>query len=228
MKLKLIVFMVVVLLAAQVGAEEAPVLKTQQDKVSYGIGVSMGTNLKRHGIEVNTDLVVKGLKDELSGGKLLMSDDELRKTMTEFQTALHQKQAEAKVTAAQDNKKAGEAFLAKNKKAKGVVTLKDGLQYKILKAGEGKTPEADNTVEVNYRGTLINGKEFDKSQPGNPATFKVKQVIPGWQEVLKLMPVGSKWQVVIPPELAYGEKGAGGVIGPNATLLFEVELVAIK
>ena len=156
------------LLAVQVSAEEAPVLKTQQDKVSYGIGVSMGKNLKRQGIEVNADLVVKGLKDELSGGKLLMSDEELRTTMVEFQKGLQEKRAKANTAAAEDNKKDGEAFLAKNKKATGVVTLKDGLQYKILKAGKGKKPEATDTVEVNYRGTLINGKEFDKSQPGTP------------------------------------------------------------
>jgi FKBP-type peptidyl-prolyl cis-trans isomerase len=173
-------------------------------------------------------MVVKGMKDALAGGKLLMSDEELRKTMGEFQKEMQQKQATAKAAAGENNKKEGEAFLAQNKKKEGVVTLKSGLQYKILKAGKGKKPSETDTVEVNYKGTLINGKVFDSSKPEQPASFKVNQVIPGWQEALKLMPAGSKWQLVIPPELAYKEQGAGPDIGPNATLIFEVELVAVK
>lgn len=228
MKLKWIAVLGVVLLAAQVSAEEAPVLKTQQDKVNYGIGVSVGRNLKRQGIDVNADLVAKGIRDELAGSKLLMSNEELQKTMTEFQMELQQKQAKAKMAAAQDNQKEGDAFLAENKKKDGVVTLKSGLQYKILKAGKGQKPKETDTVEVNYKGTLISGKVFDSSQSGQPASFKVNQVIPGWQEGLKLMPVGSKWQIIIPPGLAYGQQGAGKDIGPNTTLIFEVELVGIK
>jgi FKBP-type peptidyl-prolyl cis-trans isomerase len=229
---KWLVVLGVVLLTAQAGvmagAEEAPMLKTEKDKVNYGIGVSMGRNLKRQGIEVDVDLVVKGMKDELSGGKLLMSQEELQKTMREFQTELMQKQVKAKKTAAQDNKKEGDAFLAKKKQEKGVVTTKSGLQYKILAKGTGKKPTENDTVEVNYKGTLIDGKVFDSSNPGQPITLQLKQVIRGWQEALKLMPVGSRWQLFIPPELAYGEQGAGAEIGPNATLIFEVELVAIK
>lgn len=229
---KWLVVLGVVLLTAQAGAvggaEEAPGLKTTKDKVSYGIGVSVGRNLKRQGVEVDQDLVVKGMKDELSGGKLLMSPEELQKTLSEFQTELRQKQAQAKMTAAQDNQKEGEAFLAQNKQKKGVVTTKSGLQYKILTKGTGKQPTENDTLEVNYKGTLINGKVFDSSKPGQPVTLQIKQVIPGWQEALKLMPVGSKWQLFIPPELAYGQQGAGAEIGPNATLIFEVELVAIK
>ncbi len=228
MKLKWIAVLGVVLLAAQVSAEEAPVLKTQQDKVNYGIGVSVGRNLKRQGIDVNADLVAKGMRDELAGSKLLMSNEDLQKTMTEFQMELQQKQAKAKMAAAQDNQKEGDAFLAENKKKDGVVTLKSGLQYKILKAGKGQKPKETDTVEVNYKGTLISGKVFDSSQSGQPASFKVNQVIPGWQEGLKLMPVGSKWQIIIPPGLAYGQQGAGKDIGPNTTLIFEVELVGIK
>jgi FKBP-type peptidyl-prolyl cis-trans isomerase FklB len=230
MKLKWIAvcFGVVMFLASQVGAEEAPALKTQKDKVNYGIGVSMGKSIQRQGIEVELDMVVKGMKDALAGGKLLMSDEELRKTMGEFQKEMQQKQATAKAAAGENNKKEGEAFLAQNKKKEGVVTLKSGLQYKILKAGKGKKPSETDTVEVNYKGTLINGKVFDSSKPEQPASFKVNQVIPGWQEALKLMPAGSKWQLVIPPELAYKEQGAGPDIGPNATLIFEVELVAVK
>lgn len=229
---KWMVVLGVVLLTAQAGmvtaAEEATVLKTEKDKVNYGIGVSVGRNLKRQGIELDVDLVVKGLKDEISGGKLLMSPEELQKTMSEFQAELKEKQGKAKIAAAQDNKKEGDAFLAKNKQKKGVVTTKSGLQYKILTKGTGKQPTENDTVEVNYRGALINGQVFDSSQPGQPITLQVKQVIPGWQEALKLMPAGSKWQLFILPELAYGQQGAGAQIGPNATLIFEVELVAIK
>jgi FKBP-type peptidyl-prolyl cis-trans isomerase FklB len=131
--------------------------------------------------------------------------------------------------AAEDNRKAGESFLAENKKKEGVVTLPSGLQYKVLKAGDGKKPTDADTVECHYRGTLINGTEFDSSYlTGQPATFKIAGVIPGWREALKLMPVGSKWQLFVPSQLAYGARGKGGSIGPNAALIFEVELLAIK
>jgi FKBP-type peptidyl-prolyl cis-trans isomerase len=230
---KWLVILGVVLLSVQagrvVGAEEASVLKTEQDKVDYGIGVSMGKSLKRQGVEkVNPDLVAKGLKDELAGGKMLMSDEELKNALTGFQTELKQKLAKVQMAAAEKNKKAGEAFLAENKKKKGVVTLKSGLQYKIITAGKGQKPKDTDTVEVNYKGTFIDGKEFDSSKPGNPIALQVKQVIRAWQEALQLMPVGSKWQLFVPPELAYGAQGAGGKIGPNTSLIFEVELVAIK
>jgi FKBP-type peptidyl-prolyl cis-trans isomerase FklB len=217
------------LLAAQASAEEAPTLKTQKDKLSYGIGVDAGRTVKRLGVEVDTDLLVKGLRDALSGGALLMTDEELRATMTAYQTEAQQKQAQAARLAAENNKKAGEAFLAANKTKEGVVTLPSGLQYKILKKGDGKAPTDADTVECHYRGTLIDGTEFDSShRRGQPATFKVTGVIAGWKEALKLMPVGSKWQIFISPQLAYGERGAGRDIGPNATLIFELELLAVK
>jgi len=217
------------LLAAQASAGETPVLKTPQDNTSYGIGVDVGRNFKKQGVEVDLDLMVKGIKDGLSGGKLLLPDKELRKIMNAFQGELRQKQAEATRIAAVENKKKGDAFLAENKTKAGVVSLPSGLQYTILKAGSGKTPTDADTVEVQYRGTLIDGTEFDSSEAGQPATFKVKGgVIPGWTEALLLMPVGSKWQVFVPPQLAYGSRGAGRDIGPNETLIFEVELIAIK
>ena len=216
----------VVLLTAQC-AQEPTDLKTEQDKVNYGIGVSVAKNFKQQGMEVDVNLVVKGLKDELTGKKLLMSEDELRKTMTAYQQEMRGKQMQERKMAALDKKKEGDAFLAENKKKEGVVTLPNGLQYKILKAGEGKKPTAEDTVEVKYRGTLIDGKEFDSSGAAT-RTFKVKAVIPGWREALQLMPVGSKWQLAVPPELAYGARGMGQAIMPNATLIFEVELVAIK
>jgi FKBP-type peptidyl-prolyl cis-trans isomerase FklB len=226
----------VVLLCAQC-AQETPgpktqpetVLKTQEDKVNYGIGVSMAKNLKQQKIEVNADILIKGLRDELTGAKLLMTEEELTKTMREFQIELRQKQAKAVKMAAEENRKEGEAFLAENKKKEGVVTLPSGLQYKVLKAGEGKKPTDADTVEVHYRGTLINGTEFDSSlRAGQPATFAVTGVIPGMKEALKLMPVGSKWQIVIPSQIAYGERGSPPVIGPNSTLIFELELLDIK
>ncbi|RJR43936.1 MAG: FKBP-type peptidyl-prolyl cis-trans isomerase [Deltaproteobacteria bacterium] len=230
----------VLLLAAQcTGESQAPkgeqpsskevAIKSEKDKVSYGIGVSVAKNFKKQGIEVDVNLMAKGLKDEFSGAKLLVSDEEMNKALTAYQTELRKKAMEAKKTSAENNKKEGEAFLAENKKKEGVVTLPSGLQYKILKAGEGKKPKPEDMVEVHYRGTLINGTEFDSShKAGKPIIFKVTGVIPGWTEALKLMPAGSKWQLFIPSNLAYGERGSGAVIGPNATLIFEVELLAIK
>lgn len=227
--LKWMIILGVWLLTAQLSAGEAPALKTQKDKVSYGIGVDAARNLKRQGIEVDIDILVKGLRDELSGEKLLMTEDEFRATMSAFQAELRRKQAKNKRIAAEDNKKAGEVFLAKNKKRDGVVTLPSGLQYKILKAGKGGIPTEADTVELHYRGSLIDGTEIDSSyRTGQPATFKVSEVIAGWREALKLMPVGSKWQLFIPPELAYGARGSGREIGPNATLIFEVELISVK
>jgi FKBP-type peptidyl-prolyl cis-trans isomerase FklB len=229
MKLKWLAVLGVGLLAAQVGCGEKQALKTEKDKVSYGIGVDVARNLKRQGIDIDVDLLVKGLKDVSSGQPLLMAEKDLRKTLGEYQAELRRKQAQAKRLAVVENKKEGDAFLAENKKKEGVVTLPSGLQYKIIKAGEGKKPTEADTVECHYRGTLINGTEFDGTYgAGEPATFRLTGVVPGWREALKLMPVGSKWQLFIPPELAYGERGAGATIGPNATLIYEVELLAIK
>ena len=222
----------VVLLAAQVSAEETPVLKTQKEKASYSIGVETARSLKQQGIEVDADLFIKGLQDGLSGGKLLMSDDEIRKAIAIVHYELRQKRMQlvrARTKDAEENRKEGEIFLAENKTKEGVVTLSSGLQYKVLKEGDGKKPTEGDTVECHYRGTLVDGTEFDSSYGrGQPATFKVTGVVPGWKEALQLMPVGSKWQLFIPPQLAYGAVGAGRDIGPNVTLIFEVELLAIK
>jgi len=216
----------VVLLAGQC-AQEPKDLTTEKDKVNYGIGVSLARNFKQQGMDVDVDLVVKGMKDALTGKKLLMSEDELRKTMSAYQTELRRKQMQARKVAALDNKKEGDAFLAENKKKEGVVTLPNGLQYKILKEGQGQKPTLEDTVAVKYRGTFINGTEFDSSG-GEPKAFKFTEVVLGWREALKAMPVGSTWQLVVPPELAYGERGLGQVVMPNTTLIFEVELVGIK
>jgi FKBP-type peptidyl-prolyl cis-trans isomerase FklB len=203
-------------------------LKTPKDKVSYAVGAQIALSLKSQGIDIDPDLVAKGFKDLLSGSKLLLSDDELRTTLTALQQQLQQKQAELLTKAAADNKKAGDTFFADNGKKDGVVTLPSGLQYKIIRAGDGKKPSESDTVSCNYRGTLIDGTQFDSSAPGQPATFQVGGVIPGFKEALLLMPAGSKWQVYIPSNLAYGASGAGNAIGPNATLIFDIELLAIQ
>jgi FKBP-type peptidyl-prolyl cis-trans isomerase FklB len=203
-------------------------LKTQKDKASYALGMSMGTGLHKQGVPVDPAVVSRGLRDAMAGGKTLMTEDEMRAALKKLQDDVHAAQ-EAKAHAAGDsNRKQGETFLAANKSKDGVVALPDGLQYKILTAGTGPKPTASDTVTVNYRGTLINGTEFDSSyKRGQPASFPVGGVIKGWTEALQLMPVGSKWQLFIPSDLAYGDRGAGPDIGPGETLIFEVELLSI-
>jgi len=226
---KWLAFLAVGFLATNVCADEAPALKTQKEKLSYSIGVDVAKSLAKMGMDLDLDVFIKGLKDGFSGKKTLMTDDEMHATMSVFQNDLMKKQSQGKQTAAEENKKTGEAFLAENKKKEGVVTLPSGLQYKILKAGKGKKPTDADKVECHYRGTLIDGTEFDSSyRRGQPATFPVAGVIAGWTEALKLMPVGSKWQLFVPSQLAYKERGSGQEIGPNATLIFEVELLGIK
>lgn len=228
MKLQLIILLGFSILAGQTSAGEGAVLKTQKDQVSYGIGVNIARSFKADEVEFDPDLVLRGMKDASSGEKLLMRDKELRQVMNSFQGELRQKANQRQRVAAVDNKKEGEAFLAANKMKEGVVSLASGVQYTVLKMGEGKKPTDTDTVEVNYRGALLNGTEFDSSDDGKPATLKVTQLIPGWKEALKLMPAGSKWQLFIPPQLAYGERGVGRDIGPNQTLFYEVELVGVK
>jgi FKBP-type peptidyl-prolyl cis-trans isomerase FklB len=208
----------------------APVtLKTQKDKISYALGMSIGANTKRQGVDVDPALVARGMKDAMSGGKTLMTEDEAHQAIAAQSEELR-KAHEAKVAAeGEENRKAGFAFLEANKTKEGIVVLPSGLQYKILKEGTGPKPASTDTVVCNYKGTLINGTEFDSSDKhGGPATFPVSGVIKGWTEALQLMSVGSKWQLFIPADLAYGERGAGGEIGPNSALIFDVELLSIK
>jgi FKBP-type peptidyl-prolyl cis-trans isomerase FklB len=205
------------------------VLKTPKDKASYAIGMNVGKSLHKDSVDVDPTILLRGLKDALAGGKTLLTDDEAKTAMVAIQADLRKKQ-EAKMAVLGDaNKKEGDAFLADNKTKEGVVTLPSGLQYKILKEGTGPKPSATDSVVCNYKGTLIDNTEFDSSyKRGQPATFPVGQVIKGWTEVLQLMPVGSKWQVWVPSELGYGPRGPGGPIGPNATLIFEIELLSIQ
>jgi FKBP-type peptidyl-prolyl cis-trans isomerase FklB len=204
-------------------------LKTPKDKVSYAVGAQIGADMKRQTVDIDPAVLAKGLKDSFQGSKLLLTDQEMREALSGLQQQMAAKQADRMRELGAKNKQAGAAFLAENKKKEGVKVLPSGLQYKITKEGTGKTPKADDTVTVNYRGTLIDGTEFDSSyKRGEPATFLVKGVIKGWTEALQLMKVGSKWQLFIPSELAYGEQPAGRVIGPNSTLIFEVELLGIK
>ncbi len=211
--------------------QPVPTLKTQKDKVSYALGANLGTNLHKQSVEVDTAIVLRGLKDALAGGKLLLTDDEARAVLTQLQTDLRNKQTEKIKEAADVNKKAGADFLDANRAKEGVVALPSGLQYKILTQGTGPKPTATDTVSCNYRGTLLDGTEFDSSyKRGQPASFPVNGVIKGWTEALQLMPVGSKWQLFIPAELGYGDRGADprSGIGPGATLIFEVELLSIQ
>jgi FKBP-type peptidyl-prolyl cis-trans isomerase FklB len=200
-------------------AAESP-FKTPKEKLSYALGRSIGKGFKTQGVDADFEVLLRGIRDGYAG-KSLMTDEESRATIMAFQQA-----ANARMAAR--NRKAGEAFLAANKTKEGVNVTESGLQYKILTAGDGKKPGPDDTVTVHYRGTLIDGREFDSSyRRGQPAKFKVGGVIKGWAEALQLMPVGSKWQLVIPSTLAYGSRGMGRVIGPNSVLVFEVELISI-
>jgi FKBP-type peptidyl-prolyl cis-trans isomerase FklB len=229
MKLPLLILSGILLLANQVIAGENLVLKNYKDKVSYIIGIDIGKNLKNQSIDIDPDILARGIKDAISGKKPLMTEQEVQETTAAFQKEMTAKQTELIKKVGEKNRKEGEAFLAENKQREGVKTLVSGLQYKVIKAGAGKKPKLTDTVVTQYRGTLIDGTEFDSSyRRGKPATFPVNGVIPGWVEALQLMEEGSKWQLFIPPNLAYGERGAGRDIPPNSTLIFEIELISIQ
>jgi FKBP-type peptidyl-prolyl cis-trans isomerase FklB len=205
-------------------------LSTPKQKASYAIGMNWGTGLHRQNVDVDSDALIQGMKDALAGNKTLLTEDEARAALMQLQSEMQAKQQAKAAQEGEANKKEGDAFLAANKTKEGVVTLPSGLQYKILTPGTGPKPTAADSVVCNYKGTLINGTEFDSSyKRGEPATFPVSGVIKGWTEALQLMPVGSKWQLFVPADLAYGPRGTpGGPIGPNSTLIFEVELMSIK
>lgn len=206
------------------GAEGAP-LKDNKEKFSYALGMSLGNNLRRSGIpldEIDPNAIMEGVKEGYDLSKARLTESEARDVIMSTQR-------EARTRLAEKNKKEGEKFLEENKKKEGVVTLPSGLQYKVIAEGSGDSPKPDDMVTVNYRGTLVDGTEFDSSyKRGQPAKFGVNGVIKGWSEALQLMKPGAKWQLFIPPELAYGERGSGLAIGPNSTLIFDVELLSVE
>ena len=225
----LTIIMAVLVIAGLAHAQGGPGFKNEKEKVSYAVGMGVGKNLSRQGIEIDPQLLLMGLKDVLNKKKARLTEAELQKTMQALNTRLRAINKQRQSRLGGKNKKEGAAFLAKNKKKKGVVTLPSGLQYQVLRKGKGKKPLLASSVVTNYRGTLLDGTEFDSSyKRGKPATFPVKGVIAGWTEALQLMPAGSKWKLFVPAKLAYGARGAGRNIGPHATLIFEIELLNIK
>jgi FKBP-type peptidyl-prolyl cis-trans isomerase FklB len=229
MKYFLITLLSVAFLFSVCYADEKLDLKDQKDKESYSLGYQFGQNLKTQGVDINLDVYTSGIRDALGGKDSLMSQEEIRATIEELQKrvmAARQKELKEK---AEKNLAESKAFLEGNKGKEGIKTLPSGLQYKVLVEGSGKTPKSTDTVTVHYQGTLINGSEFDSSyKKGQPSRFQVNSVIRGWSEALQLMKGGSRWQLFIPPELAYGERAVGGQIPPNSTLIFEVELISVK
>jgi FKBP-type peptidyl-prolyl cis-trans isomerase FklB len=228
MKLGMVAVAGILLFAGEVNAGEIQELKSQKDKMSYIIGMDLGKNFQKQEVEINADILAQGIKDGISGGKPLLSEQEVRETLAGFQAEMTAKQMGLAKKRGEKNKKEGEAFLAENQKKEGVKTLPSGLQYKVIKAGTGDSPKLTDEVTAHYLGTLIDGTEFDSSyRRGKPENLPVNGVIPGWTEALQLMQVGAKWQLFVPSNLAYGERGAGRDIGPNATLIFEIELISI-
>jgi FKBP-type peptidyl-prolyl cis-trans isomerase FklB len=229
MKLFITVTICALLIAGHVFAADQAEPKSQKDKASYSIGFDIGSNMKRQAIDLNADLMCQGMKDGFSGAKPLLDEKEMSQTLRTFQTEMRAKLQQRNKEAAEKNKKEGEAFLAENKKKPGIITTPSGLQYKVLKEGSGASPKATETVVVHYRGTLIDETEFDSSyRRQTPATFEVGSVIKGWTEALQMMKPGAKWLLYIPANLAYGDRGAGSTIGPNAVLIFEIDLLSVK
>jgi len=228
MKMKLVAAAMSLAMSTVIAATDTQ-LSTDVDKLSYSIGSDLGKNFKRQGIDVNASIMAKGIQDGMSGAPLLLTDQQMKDVLNKFQKELMAKRTAEFNKKSEENKTKGEAFLSQNKANKGVVTLPDGLQYKIITAGTGAKPTKDDTVTVEYTGKLINGEVFDSTEKsGKPASFKLSQVIPGWTEALQLMPAGSTWEIYVPASLAYGSRSVGGPIGPNETLIFNIHLISVK
>ena len=211
-------------------SQEEQSQKEHKEKLSYSLGYGVGNQMKNSSVDLDPDIFIKAIKQGLAGDKAAMTDAEMREVIQSFQKEITIKQQDVKKQLAEKNKKQGEAFLAENAKREGVVTLSSGLQYKIVKEGTGKSPKTMDKVSVNYRGTLVSGREFDSSyKRGQPAMFRVGDGIPGWNEALQLMKEGARWQLFIPAHLAYGEKGSStGIVPPYTTVVYEVELLTVK
>ncbi len=205
-----------------------PTIQSRKDKISYAFGVDMARDLQRQKDSLNVDLLIRALTDALAGKNLIMTDEEVAEAVKTFEAEQRQDLLHAKTMVSERNRKEGEAFFAENAKKEGVITLPSGLQYKMLKKGDGKIPTLDDVVLCNYTGKLLDGTEIDSSYTRKePTAVPVKGVIAGWTQALQLMPVGSKWEMYIPPQLAYGGKDSA-IFGPNTTIIFEVELVSIQ
>ena len=230
MKMKLVAAAVMgLMVSTTMAATTMSAMKTNTDKLSYSIGNDLGTNLKKQNIEINPVALAQGMSDTMGNGKLVMTEAQMKETLTQFQKDIMAKRAAAVSKQSVDNKAAAEKFLNDNKAKEGVVTLASGLQYKIIKNGSGNRPTKEDMVTVEYTGRLLDGKVFDSTEKsGKPATFKLSQVIPGWIEALQLMPAGSTWEIYVPPALAYGDRNVGGPIGPNETLIFNIHLISVK
>ncbi len=224
--MKLVNYALIAILSAfSISAAAAVKLDSDLQKLSYSMGVFFGQTVTRQNMDLDVPAFMQAVEDVLKDSELKIGMEEMQTILSAYQ----QKEQEERFAKANTNKLAGEKFLAENKDRDGVILLDSGLQYKVIKNGEGDKPKVNDTVVVHYRGTLLDGTEFDSSYSrGEPAELGVDRVIKGWQEALQLMPVGSKWQIVVPSELAYGTRGAGNAIGPNSTLLFDIELIAIK
>lgn len=226
-RISVLVLILLTVTAPLVVAGDKP--ESLEERISYGIGINIGRDFKNQEIEVVPELVARGIKDVLTGETTLMTDEEVKETIAELQKKVQAKQEAMRKVQGEANKKAGDEFLAANAKQKGVKTTDSGLQYLVIEPGNGKTPAATDKVKVNYRGMLVDGTEFDSSyKRGNPVEFPVNGVIKGWTEALQMMKEGAKYQLFIPAELAYGDRGAGPAIGPNSTLIFDVELLAVN
>lgn len=229
MKLWTFGVLVVIIFADVCSAEDTLTLTDEKDRINYSIGYQMGGDFKAQGMEIKPEVFLKGIEDALSGAQPLMTSKEMRVTLIDFKKMVLKAQNEQMIANTEKNLKEGQDFLAENAKKEGVTTLPSGLQYRILKEGDGVHPKPTDTVTVHYRGTLIDGTEFDSSYRRNePATFRADRVIAGWKEALPLMSPGAKYELFIPSNLAYGERGGGSKIGPNRTLIFEVELLSVQ
>jgi FKBP-type peptidyl-prolyl cis-trans isomerase len=228
MKSKWTLLAVGLVMSASALATDTSPFKDQKEQESYAIGAQTGRTLKKDNVDIDEAMLIRGLKDGLGGDRMLLSEKELRAVMSRVQQELHKNMVMNRRALGERNKEEGARFLAENGKKPGVVTTSSGLQYRVITAGDGAKPLLNNTVLVNYRGTRMDGVEFEASPEGKPAQMVVVQTVPGFKEALQLMSVGSKWQIVVPPNLAYGDRGSGADVGPNQVLLFDVELVGIK